>query len=395
VKNTKMTESNPFNSLSLMFKTMDIQDSTGDQNKLRSSEQDLQIVVQCSDEEGHVKEEKVYHVYAQVYAKHSKFVDAALTLDMQEKQTKTIVFPDTSPKVFELAMHYLESPVSARRMGRFEVMTVLDFYDKYEFQEGLKLCDQVLVEFFRNQGLIQGMDSFVRAIVVAHQYQLKQSLAAGWSVFSSVALQPGIKRYDETPLGFSFGHPEPDTPENRCRRAMFSLEHIQHLQPFIVSMADAKFLQGMGGVTREDLQSNIFPMFFFQRASNILSGMALLSFTISGTQTAVDGNYVRDPYGYSYVFRQNEQKGRFQGLSGTMKVSKSSKPTGDWVIVIPPAFGRIREVAEVAEVDEAGALVLWKCPDSHGSVFPPCRNWKPVHRLAIGTPKFGDFRVLK
>ena len=47
-------------------------------------------------------------------------------------------------------MEFLDSPVAARRMKVSDVLKVAKFYDKYEFIEGTKLCDDVLLDYFRS-----------------------------------------------------------------------------------------------------------------------------------------------------------------------------------------------------------------------------------------------------
>lgn len=112
--------------------------------KLRSCWPDLKVILKYKDENGREKK-KVYHKYKLVLATLSDFVDTALTSGMTEEMTSTIVFQDTTPGVFELALK-IEDPsfCVSRAMDPIDAMKVVRFYHKYSFSSGLTLCDYVL-----------------------------------------------------------------------------------------------------------------------------------------------------------------------------------------------------------------------------------------------------------
>lgn len=116
--------------------------------KLRFSEQDLQLVVKYTDETG-LEATKSYSVYSQVLAKYSKFIDTSLSVEMKEKKDRVIVFHDTTPEVFELALHLQESLTAARNATVDDLLKVASFYDKYEFTDGLDLCGAVFREYIK------------------------------------------------------------------------------------------------------------------------------------------------------------------------------------------------------------------------------------------------------
>ena len=54
---------------------------------LRSIEPDLKVILKYPCEESGEEKQAEYPMYSQVLASRSKFVDAALTVEMQEKET--------------------------------------------------------------------------------------------------------------------------------------------------------------------------------------------------------------------------------------------------------------------------------------------------------------------
>ena len=146
--------------------------STIEDTGLRSSEPDLKVILGSDGEEI-----KWYH--APTLAHKSKYIDTMLSTPMKEAETSTITFPDISPELWDQAMEFLDSPVAARRMKISDVLKVAKFYDKYEFIEGTKLCDDVLLDYFRfidRSATQTDVDLFIQSVVVAYESNLMESI---------------------------------------------------------------------------------------------------------------------------------------------------------------------------------------------------------------------------
>jgi len=140
--------------------------------KLRLSDPDLKIVLTWEDEDG-VKQTKEYQEYSHAFALLSKFVDTALSVQMKEKEEKTITFPNVSAETFELATKSVKCPVAARTMKLEDVVKVVEFYHRYDFTSGLELCNCIMKECFekeistRDQNVRLGLDVLVNAAAMA------------------------------------------------------------------------------------------------------------------------------------------------------------------------------------------------------------------------------------
>jgi hypothetical protein len=93
-----------------------------------------------TDENGD-EAKKEYEMYSQVLSKLSTFVDTALSINMRGKETKSIVFNDVTPEIFELAIKIEEDSFAARSMTLEDAIKVVLFYHMYEFPTGLKPRD--------------------------------------------------------------------------------------------------------------------------------------------------------------------------------------------------------------------------------------------------------------
>ena len=122
--------------------------------KLRVTDPDLKVVLQYKDNNGKDAKQE-YAMYSHLLANLSVFVDTALSVDMKEKETKTITLPDVTPEVFDLAIKLETSPAAARTLTLEDAMKVVGFYHKYQFSGGLELCDLVLYECFEQKSCKQ------------------------------------------------------------------------------------------------------------------------------------------------------------------------------------------------------------------------------------------------
>ena len=123
---------------------MDSDEPSPAAKKIRFSELDLEVTV------GSGETQKVYMCHALVMAIWSNYIDRMLSSDMKEGQTKKITFPDTEPSEWEAMMMYLES--GNRETPRVdEAKRLAKWFDKYEFQNGLAMCDGVIHDFITSE----------------------------------------------------------------------------------------------------------------------------------------------------------------------------------------------------------------------------------------------------
>ena len=165
---------------------------------------------------------------------------------MQEADTRTITFPDISPELWDQAMDYLDSPVAARRMKVSDVLKVAKFYDKYEFIEGTKLCDDVLLDYFRSSidqrqqsSLSLDVDLFIQSVVVAYESNLMESIVLGVRCIFLT-----MKGDWSTP------------PYDGC---MFSEEQLEKVLPALLHMLSDKNCERVGFDTyRNDSKNSLY-----------------------------------------------------------------------------------------------------------------------------------------
>ena len=105
--------------------------------RLRLSDPDLSIVV------GEGDQQKTYECYSQIMAMYSGYIDAALALPMREHKTMTLTFPEIDPPVWDKMLTYLHLGAAPPECVN-DVQVVFPWYDKYDFDAGLELCDTML-----------------------------------------------------------------------------------------------------------------------------------------------------------------------------------------------------------------------------------------------------------
>ena len=110
--------------------------------RLKYSEPDLEIT--CKGRDG---SEKTFERYSSVMAWNSKYFDTLLASEMQESITKQVTLEDVSPETFELAMELIDDMACASKASVTDFVKVASFYNRFDFQNGLKRCIKALVEF--------------------------------------------------------------------------------------------------------------------------------------------------------------------------------------------------------------------------------------------------------
>jgi hypothetical protein len=281
---------------------------------------------------------------------------------MREQETREVVFPETTPQAFDLAMKYLEDPLAIRKMKAQDALQVVQFYDQYEFTVGLKLCDQILKEamdahrtlVLNNDGVL---DELVNICIATESLNLEQTKRACQSFLDLV-------------LGF------PDLPP------ILSVENCKKLHP--IMMKDySDILRISLGVTKEELESPLFPRVFVEYQSKCDLERRDLIFTVSGTDSLMDG---------IYHWNRIEQRWNLnEGLPFTLGnqrlrlyIEKSKLCGGDYALV-----ANVLDIDENDDYDDDEPLVrcrrvLWKRPYSRTHTFPSGGgDWIPVHKIAM------------
>jgi len=316
--------------------------------KLRFSDPDLTVVLEYTetDDNGGNKDQqqtKEYQMYSQKLASMSKFVDAALTVDMKEKETSTITFHGVTPKEFETAFGYIENPIKVLTMTAQDALKVAAFYDQYEFTGGLAICDEILKAYLIKQPILNERkktkgyidnepdpDLLVDVIAAAYKYNFTQSLEKGIAYLAeSFGALPSLTMYTES--------------------------HLRELHPLFKSGK----LKPPFQLTSEEIGSALFPKYFSvwiaQRSAPCSSEPSRIS--VEGVATpryvndcytrVTDNEYKIGLYGYQYLIEKNPVYGR------------------DWIITAGTDPPETRQI-------------LFRSPSSCNSVYPPKWPWIPV-----------------
>mmetsp|Transcript_18033 Transcript_18033/g.44874 ORF Transcript_18033/g.44874 Transcript_18033/m.44874 type:complete len:461 (+) Transcript_18033:91-1473(+) len=160
---------------------------------LRSAEADLRVIVGKNE-----KRREVFWHYRQVLALQSGYIDTVLSTllptsnDLNDCGDYTeIVFSDIKPSQWKRMVRFLRDPYSMTVADVFELVAL---YDQYDFQNGLNICDGVLLEkgmmfdfneIYRHYGLTKivyfsdKVDRYVQNIVLSYQMGLKKTFHWG------------------------------------------------------------------------------------------------------------------------------------------------------------------------------------------------------------------------
>lgn len=315
-----------------------------------------------TDESGGVSAQKEYDVYGQVLAKHSKFVDTSLSVEMQEREKRELVFHGCAPETFELAIKVVENPHIARRMTAEDALKVVRFYDKYEFSGGLLLCDDILEEFLAKnyQGKLdqspRDEDTFDHLVMA-----------------SAAANDCNLKGATEKSIQFVR-----DVLSQRDNRK-FRVDHVRQLHAHLIRH-EATRLAAYMDVTKEEIESPLFPKFFVTWHSNTHAKESIRVIEVKSESSCflpstsyVNGTYVpyelTAPYrdwrlqlGYFRVTHFRRRNG--QSFNVTLRLKKMESGRGNWVLL--------------AKFPDEDDLVLWECLYSSGQSFPPKQPWVSV-----------------
>ena len=150
--------------------------------EIRFSEPDLEVTV-GSGETG-----TVYMYHALVMAIWSNYIDGMLSSNMKEGQTKKITFPEIAPSEWEAMVMYLE-PGKGELPHVDEAKRLAKWYDKYEFQTGLAMCDRVIHDFITSDE-DHDLGAKSDAYSLACNHNLVRSQKGGTIVFAKLLRDP-------------------------------------------------------------------------------------------------------------------------------------------------------------------------------------------------------------
>lgn len=171
-------------------------------SSLRSIEADLKVIVgrkdadEDNDKRGEDKENKestyeVFWEFSQSLAAQSEYVNTFLATSLHtsndsapHKDHNEIVFEDITPSQWKLMMRFINNPLAFTEMEVHEAVDVAPLFDKYEFANGVKLCDEVLfkkVDFEVHIDIknLDQMEDLTQIALLAHNFNLKKTSYMG------------------------------------------------------------------------------------------------------------------------------------------------------------------------------------------------------------------------
>lgn len=246
---------------------------------------------------------KVFWHYSQVLASQSRYVDALLSAPLaaaaaaskkkdSDEESKTanpteITFPDISPSQWERMIKFLTDPVAVRDMNKKDAIELIIPYDKYDFTQGIRLCDKVLSsifyedseEFKKQINDLDLLDRCIDVVVLSHEKNLIETMenAKYWL-------------YDI----FSDGYDS--------ELVILTVDHVRKLVPVIDSYKDDPEQYTLQSAIEErlgkkgiDVLSPMFPDFFVAQnqlfAARITTLKLVNEITIENSWGSIPGDY--------------------------------------------------------------------------------------------------------
>ena len=101
---------------------------------------------------------------------------------MKEQMSREISFPDIEPDIWIKMIQFLQ-PGGSREMVLENLNEVLEYYDKYEFQSGVKMCDAMIEQYLKQlknsyscyTSNDEVKDQAIQIALLAHKFHLPQS----------------------------------------------------------------------------------------------------------------------------------------------------------------------------------------------------------------------------
>jgi len=243
------------------------------------------------EEDENNKKVAVYWYHSIIMATHSKYIDTMISGPGIEcsRTPYELNFPEIEPDVWDAMMKFVSDLSAARGMTVADAMMVAEWYDKYDFEEGLRLCDKVLADFFLEETekakklkkytrtLFRALPStntgkFVEALVLADKLNLTQARNVGVEYLENDVIDKN--------------------------GTMLEQMHVKELVPLFAkrkSEVEEKPWQAsyLRNYSKEDISSPLFPRLFTYEfewyASLYIATRACPLIRLSGTGSKADG----------------------------------------------------------------------------------------------------------
>ena len=239
---------------------------------------------------GEEKEDVRWHSCAEI-AYYSRFFDAALGGSMMESQTREFVLEDIDGETWDDMLRYVMVPLMAETMTTWRVIDLARHYDKYDFENAIKLCDAIVERRLRetmNDPLTTIVDSMESSQLVAvafqFSYQKSKPVAREW-LYQRI--------HDMHTRG-------------RCD---FGESDMRSVQPALVEMVSEsepmlELLHPPDGdgeeFSVEDVQSVLFPAHFVTLWQNFTYEREVKAVYVTGCRPAICNGYYRKVEGRRY-----------------------------------------------------------------------------------------------
>ena len=147
-------------------------------NSLRCDDANIKVIVG-----GELQPtKKMFWHYSQVLASQSRYVDALLA--SKKNDFTEITFPDISPSQWERMIEFLTNQKAAWDMSKKDAIELIILYDKYDFTQGIGLCDRVLSSIFyddserfkKHRNDLDLLDRCIDVVVLSHEKNLKETM---------------------------------------------------------------------------------------------------------------------------------------------------------------------------------------------------------------------------
>ena len=353
--------------------TSESSDNTTDERqakKLRSSEPDLKVILGSGDDQS------ILWYHSQALSLKSKYIDTMLAVPMKERNERVISFPDISIETWEQMMKFIDDPIAVRQMNVQDALTVVEFYDKYNFEAGRNLCSHIVLDYFTYDSLRDmekkqklDLDLIIDLVIVAHKANMED------------ALKPGL-RYIWRKLQSS------QVPYGRL---MFTETQLTRLLPVLkYSKANWRRLDLYN--TDLDLEEDDFAKEFVSSSqrweNNSLLSRCISHIELSGTTCNADGEFTQCFGCWDRYKPDEERKDRWGGHQVTFRVQywepKDEDTYKGWAIVrkYPPTG--MDEDGDPIGVDKKKC---WVATQSTNHRYPPRKGWVSCDPLAKGNPE--------
>ncbi|OEU10399.1 hypothetical protein FRACYDRAFT_247470 [Fragilariopsis cylindrus CCMP1102] len=353
---------------SLEFKEHEMGDNEEERkrNSLRCAVANLKVIVggEQGDGGGKPTTKKVFWHYTTVLASQSRYVDALLASKKNDSYGEStaanfteITFPDISPSQWKRMMKFLTDQKAAWDMNKKDAIELIILYDKYDFTQGIEVCDRVLSSIFYKDSLefkerINDLDLFDRCIdvvVLSHEKNLTETMenARYWL-------------YDFLCDGYD--------PE----LVILTVDHVRKLVPVIdFYKEDREGFSLLFAIEERlskkgiDVLNPMFPDFFVSQIQLIAARNTALKLvneiTIGNCGGNVSGDYnPRTNYDY--------------GIDGTCIYYKGIAP--DWGDV----WLKKNEVGDWTISEDlrlrGGVVPVFICKGSRSATLPPKKGWE-------------------